>query len=271
MPADDIHPSSSVSQDRDFHAAHPSSSTWHTHPDIGSSASIFKNAVNTRIKNSSFTVNNIQAPGGSISVRSSGLDPLSKLYDEVASHAILNAGGRADEVRCYPGTREEVIGLVERWMDGKDGSAPNMMWLSGPAGAGKSAIVQTIAERCKNRRVQVASFFFFRGDPTRNSARPLAATLLYQIFRFYPRARQAIAAVLLDDPLLFDSSIQDQLNQLLASSLQDIPQPVDSPARRPIVLLIDGLDECDSEHKLSQRLILQALGHLVMQENSPLC
>jgi len=33
------------------------------------------------------------------------------------------------------------------------------MWLNGPAGAGKSAILQTIAERCKDNRL-AASFFF---------------------------------------------------------------------------------------------------------------
>ncbi|KAF5329379.1 hypothetical protein D9619_009216 [Psilocybe cf. subviscida] len=234
-----------------------------------SQASIFKNATNTRIKDSSFTIINnnnnniIQSLGDGIA------DPLKTLYDRVAPNAILNAGGRADEVKCYPGTREEVIDLTERWMEGKDGVAHGMMWLSGPAGAGKSAIVQTIAERCEERGVQAASFFFFRSDPTRSTAQPLVATLLYQIFKIYPPVRQAVASALSDDPLLFDASIQDQFNRLLSPALNDIPQPLESPTRRPVVLLIDGLDECDSEHKSSQRQILQALDYLLMQNNCP--
>ncbi|KAF5329417.1 hypothetical protein D9619_009148 [Psilocybe cf. subviscida] len=227
--------------------------------------SIFKNAKNPHIKNSSFTVNttNVNASGDGAP------DLLKKLYDQVAQNAILNAGGRADEVRCYPGTREEVIGLMERWMDGEDGGAPNMMWLSGPAGAGKSAIMQTIAERCKERGVQAANFFFFRADPTRSTAQPLVATLLYQIFEFYPPARQAVASVLSKHPLLYGASIQDQFNRLLLPGLQDIPQLVGSPARRPMVLLIDGLDECDSEKKTPQRQILQILDHILTQNNCP--
>ncbi|KAF5329374.1 hypothetical protein D9619_009210 [Psilocybe cf. subviscida] len=228
--------------------------------------SILKNAKNPHIKNSSFTVSNTT----NVKISGNGAsDPLQKLYDQVARNAILNAGGRADEVRCYPGTREEVVGLMEPWMDGKDSATPNMMWLSGPAGAGKSAIVQTMAERCRQRGVQAASFFFFRADPTRSTAHSLVATLVYQIFKFHPSARQAIATILSDDPLLFDGSIQDQFSQLLSLPWQDTSQLGDSPGRRPIVLLIDGLDECGSRDKSSQRQILQALDRLVMQDNSP--
>ncbi|KAF5329561.1 hypothetical protein D9619_009230 [Psilocybe cf. subviscida] len=216
--------------------------------------SFFKNAKTPIIQDTSFnvgTTTNVYLSGDSIS------DPLKKLFDHVATNAILNAGGRADE------------GLVEHWMAGKNGAAANMLWLSGPAGAGKSAIVQTIAERCKERGVPAANFFFFRADLTRSSARPLVATLLYQILKIYPPARQAVASALSNDPLLFDASIQDQFNQLLATSAQDIPQAPESPARRPVVLLIDGLDECDSKSKTPQRQILQALDILVMQNNSP--
>ncbi|KAF5329681.1 hypothetical protein D9619_009209 [Psilocybe cf. subviscida] len=198
-----------------------------------SQASIFKNATNTRIIDSSFTIinnnNNIQSSGDGVS------DSLKALYDRVAPNAILNAGGRADEVKCYPGTREEIIDLTERWMEGKDGVAHGIMWLSGPAGAGKSAIVQTIAERCKERGVQAANFFFFRSDPTRSTARPLVATLLHQIFKIYPPARQAVASVLSNDPILFDASIQDQFNQLFAPALRDTSQPLGCSARRLVV------------------------------------
>lgn len=38
---------------------------------------------------------------------------LDVLYRHVAPNAILNAGGRADEVRGHPGTREKVIGRIE--------------------------------------------------------------------------------------------------------------------------------------------------------------
>jgi hypothetical protein len=64
----------------------------------------------------------------------SGLNVLHKC---VAPNAILNAGGRADEVRCHPGTCKEVIGRIEKWRDAKDGLRAPIFWLSGPVGAGK--------------------------------------------------------------------------------------------------------------------------------------
>ncbi|KAF5312291.1 hypothetical protein D9619_003568 [Psilocybe cf. subviscida] len=259
MPTDNLCTTSSAPTDRDLHMASP---LRHRRSDGGPSSSIFHNATNTCIKKSSFIITNIQAQANSTS------DPLNKLYDRVATNAILNAGGRADEVRCYPGTREKVIGLIERWMD-SDNTTPNMMWLNGPAGAGKSAIVQTIAERCKERGVLAANFFFFRADPTRSTAQPLVATLLYQIVQASLIARQAITAVLSDNPLIFGASIQDQFNQLLSLPLHDTPQSLESPARRPIVLLIDGLDECDSKHKSSQAQIIQALDYLLVTNSPP--
>lgn len=44
------------------------------------------------------------------------LNPLAAVYQAASPNAILNTGGRADEVRCLPGTREEVIAKAERWM-----------------------------------------------------------------------------------------------------------------------------------------------------------
>ncbi|KAG6852264.1 hypothetical protein C0991_001442, partial [Blastosporella zonata] len=41
-------------------------------------------------------------------------------------------------------------------------------WLSGPAGFGKSAIMQTVAERLNGEGSLAASFFFLRGAGARS-------------------------------------------------------------------------------------------------------
>lgn len=43
-----------------------------------------------------------------------------------------------------------------------------MMWLFGPAGAGKSAIAKRIAELAAEKCLPVGTFFFSRTTPTRN-------------------------------------------------------------------------------------------------------
>ncbi|KAF5324210.1 hypothetical protein D9619_011363 [Psilocybe cf. subviscida] len=190
---------------------------------------------------------------------------LDRLLAIVASNVILNAGGRADEVRCYPGTREEVIGKVERWIDGDELLKGWMMWLSGPAGAGKSAISQTVAERCPKRGLHATNFFFFRGDATRNHTQPLVATLVYQLRRLYPTIDVILAECLTANPLICNASVEEQFEQLISSPIHMAQHS--SSIHCPIILIVDGLDECNDERK--QEKILLALHALVEADNSP--
>ena len=63
------------------------------------------------------------------------------------------------------------------------------MWLYGPAGVGKSAIAQTIAEQCHELKLLAASFFFSRTTAGRNDHSRLIATLIYQLCLSIPEIR----------------------------------------------------------------------------------
>ncbi|KAF5321904.1 hypothetical protein D9619_001833 [Psilocybe cf. subviscida] len=220
-------------------------------------ASVFANANDVRIRDSNFSITtNVNTATKSI---------LDVLYQRVAPNAVLNDGGRADDAKCHPGTREEVIGLIEEWMDAT--KSDRILWLSGPAGGGKTAIMKTITERAASRGVKTVNFFFFRGDSTRNSIQPVVPTLLYQLFEFYPTfGSQAVAEILSTRPRIFDGSIAQQCK--LISELTPIIRQ-SSPAGTPIVLLIDGLDECDVYAEQSQGDILRALEGLLKDNDSP--
>ncbi|KAF5324380.1 hypothetical protein D9619_011161 [Psilocybe cf. subviscida] len=211
--------------------------------------------------------------GGSFSITTNvntGNDPsLDVLHKRVAPNAIINAGGRAEDVRCHPGTREEVISRIEKWGNTQDGPTEPIFWFSGPAGAGKTAIVQTIAERCEQRGVPHANFFFFRADTSRSNAYPLMATLLHQIILLYPSLRGPMANILTINPLIFDSVLENQLVQLIVIPLRAIQ--LLSSAYRPLVLLVDGLDECDSESKRSQQQILRAFDTVMAEHPRLFC
>ncbi|KAF5324243.1 hypothetical protein D9619_011258 [Psilocybe cf. subviscida] len=225
-------------------------------PPVGT-FSILNNAQNNNIHGNTFVTN----------VKADTTRLLDALYRRVAPNAILNAGGRADEVRCHPGTREEVISRIEKWREAQDDPTTPIFWLSGPAGAGKSAIVQTVAERYIQQKVPQANFFFFRADSSRSTALPLVATLLHQIIRIHPSVRELVATSLIADPLIFDSSLEEQLTQVIVAPLRTIQQSSDS--HYPLVLLIDGLDECDSETKQSQRQILRAFDKVLAERPCP--
>ncbi|KAF8997560.1 hypothetical protein BDQ17DRAFT_1198270, partial [Cyathus striatus] len=73
-----------------------------------------------------------------------------------ASH---DAGERHDAPKCHPETRKTVLNNIMSWIN-SDNEATRIMWLYGPAGAGKSAIAQTTADECYSERKLAASFFF---------------------------------------------------------------------------------------------------------------
>ncbi|KAF5310019.1 hypothetical protein D9619_010162 [Psilocybe cf. subviscida] len=218
--------------------------------------SAFTNANDVRIKNSSLSITtNVNTAS----------EPLKVLYKRVAPHAISNEGGRADNPKCHPGTREEVIGLLERWMNAIEGD--RILWLSGPAGGGKTAIVKTLTERFTDRGICTINFYFFRGDSTRNGAQPLVPTLLYQLFELCsPSLEEAVAGILSRRPHVMDGSLSEQC-KFLSALFPTIRRSL--PASALVLILVDGLDECDVDAELSQPDLIRALASLVMEKDSP--
>ncbi|KIJ38608.1 hypothetical protein M422DRAFT_92583, partial [Sphaerobolus stellatus SS14] len=149
--------------------------------------------------------------------------------------------------QCTQDTREDVIYTIMQWATNED-SLP-ICWLNGPAGFGKSAIVQTVAERLAVRGTLAASFFFLRGAGLRTEFKRVLTTLAYHMTISIPAAKSVIQEALQRDPALPNYSIQDQFQQLIiAPVLKLIGQ------NHPKVVVIDALDEC-SEAKSIQAFI----------------
>ena len=143
------------------------------------------------------------------------------------------------------------------------------MWLYGPAGAGKSAIAQTIAELCHARCLLLASFFFSRTDPKRNNEKSLVASIAYQIALNLPQARDAIEAAVERDPAIFQYSIKAQLTTLIIKPLTQLSDTEffrSNPV--PYLIIIDGLDECYGRQV--QQHILDAVFSALEQPSVPL-
>lgn len=70
---------------------------------------------------------------------------IDRLFKNVAPGAFHDSGERFDQPKCHPNTRVAVIQDILDWLD--DLESPKLvMWVHGAAGAGKSAIAQTIAQ-----------------------------------------------------------------------------------------------------------------------------
>jgi hypothetical protein len=128
---------------------------------------------------------------------------------------------------------------------GEDGEEAQVMWIFGLVGTGKSAIAQTIAERCLAAGLLLAAFFFSRSDPTRNHPGSLVATLAYQIRANIVAFGDLIENYISQDPLLFTKSFETQLLTLIIKPLQTLAASGTLKDKSsPQLIIIDGLDEC---------------------------
>jgi hypothetical protein len=191
------------------------------------------------------------------------------LHRETATAAFHNSKERFDPPKCHPNTRLAVLTKIMKWIKWEEGLDAFIMWVYGPAGAGKSAIAQTIAEMCEEEMILLASFFFSRNDPSRSNVNPLIATIAYQITFNLPQVRDAILGAIERDPLIFSKSLAVQFKSLIVSPLQPLAEAgfFGKPISRRLVI-IDGLDEC-SDSKVQEN-ILEVLGNAQRQHQLPL-
>ncbi|KAF8338372.1 hypothetical protein F5887DRAFT_517372 [Amanita rubescens] len=187
-----------------------------------------------------------------------------KLY--ISEAAMHDSSARYPPPLCHPRTREKVLKIISDWIDD---SYPRqyIMWLNGPAGAGKSAIAQTIAERYKDNRL-AASFFFLRSTPDRGVADRLFLTLAWQLAKSIPETRPYIESALQMEPLLYAKSIGIQFDHLVVKVFENLLR--DNPGLRPekSLVIIDGADECATEQ--DQILFLTLIADALARTKIPL-
>ena len=194
-----------------------------------------------------------------------GRPPMELLKERIAPGAFHNSSERYDPPKCHPHTRLAVLEAIIDWI--QDGQKTSfLMWLYGPAGAGKSAIAQTIAEMCHKLGILAASFFWSRSAAGRNDETRLIATLAYQLIIAIPQVRIHVEAAIENDPVVFFRSVDAQMQSLIIGPLENAfpdrqQQAGDSGVPRLIIL--DGLDEC-SEPRV-QRYILEVISTAIQR------
>jgi len=178
------------------------------------------------------------------------------LRKNVASGAFHNSAERFDPPKCHPHTREAVLKEIMDWVRETD-KQQLLLWLYGPAGAGKSSIAHTIAEMCKEAGLLAADFFFSRTASERNHDRYLIATIVYQLTLSIPELRREVASAVEHDPLIFSRSISAQVQALIIEPFSKIRNVLENE-EIPGLVVIDGLDECSDAR--SQSNVITALG-----------
>ncbi len=187
-----------------------------------------------------------------------------------APNALHDSSARFDPPTCHPNTRLAVLECIMEWIFGSDNREALILWLYGPAGAGKSAILQSIAEKCVALDILLASFFFFRSDSTRNHPGSLVATIAYQIATRIPQVTSALDSAISRDPMIFKKSLDTQVQQLIVNPLRNLALSGFFKDRKttPRLVLIDGLDECNGHDQ--RRIVLLSIAKALREQNFPL-
>jgi len=191
---------------------------------------------------------------------------LDLLYQHTSPGAVHNSAERYDPPKCLPRTREAILQKIMEWVEMRAENMELFIWLYGPAGAGKSAISQTIAEICEQAGLLAASFFFSRTAAGRNDMSRLVLTIVSQLIQTIPEIRDSVLMALGSDPHIPSSTPASQMKNLVVDSLNKVPPAI--LAKRSPLIIIDGLDECGNPD--SQREILKFLASATSKLNAPL-
>jgi len=192
----------------------------------------------------------------------SGFPP--SFIDLVSMGAAHDSQERDPAPRCHPETRKKILEQIYEWANaGRDGAS--ILWLHGPAGAGKSAIAQTVAETCARRHQLAATFFFARTVAGRNAMKYLFPTIAFHIALSAPERRSTLDRILNNDPSIIHRCLGSV--DLLASLCQGSSETPPIPSS-PFLVVIDGLDECQGHD--NQCRILSQVSQTIHKHRIPL-
>lgn len=158
---------------------------------------------------------------------------------------VVDAGYRSNrhehKAHLMHGTRADILREIYEWATEAPKAPKHLIHvLSGAAGTGKSTIAYEVA-RCLDEEGKLgASFFFDRGSEALATTRFVFTTIAYQLALQQP---MTIAHYFVD---AIQSYLQRGRDQQMEFALDElIIRPLESKhSERPVVLVIDAVDEC---------------------------
>ncbi|KAK5701676.1 hypothetical protein LTR97_004494 [Elasticomyces elasticus] len=166
--------------------------------------------------------------------------------------AAFNSRENQHEPMCLPDTRVDLLHDITRWADGSD--EKSIYWLNGIAGTGKSTVARTVAKHYHDQGRLGGSFFFSRGGGDAGHAAGLFTTLAVQLAKNIHAVQPHICNAIAEHNEIAQSAFREQWEQLIVNPLLQAESAIEHSA---IVLVIDALDECDSEPDI--RMLLRLL------------
>ncbi|KAJ7483570.1 hypothetical protein FB451DRAFT_1393659 [Mycena latifolia] len=161
------------------------------------------------------------------------------LHRVSAGDAFHDSAERFPQPQCHPETRKDILDELWNWASETDPSSK--------PGVGRSPW---------------GSFFFKRGHSSRGNGNRLFATIAYQLAlpkqETHSDLNRLISRRAKKNPSILDRSLSAQLQELIFEPCRW------SSSGGILVIVIDGLDECDGQH--IQQEIIRAIGKRVYRQ-----
>ncbi|EIW79035.1 hypothetical protein CONPUDRAFT_30640, partial [Coniophora puteana RWD-64-598 SS2] len=124
-------------------------------------------------------------------------------------------------LQCLPGTRVDLLNTLETSLSQEE---PQIFWLFGESGSGKSSVAYSISERLRKKGLLAATFFFSRRHVSRSNTDRVFLTIAYRIGISHPRAKAVIVKAIQNDPELLscERSRREQFEKLVAEPLRSL-------------------------------------------------
>jgi hypothetical protein len=180
------------------------------------------------------------------------------LFTHSIQGAAHDSSARSPPPRCHPDTRIKINEHIVTWFYDKE-KDELLIWVYGPAGVGKSAIMQTLADSLAESKHLGASAFVSRPNG-RNSSRQLFITIAYQLAVHIEDYCTFITEKLSRDPALVNKGMVEQFKTFI---VEPFVERRIGAGGHPWGIILDGLDELD-EHR-SQREIIRLVADFVVQ------
>ncbi|KNZ78580.1 hypothetical protein J132_11220, partial [Termitomyces sp. J132] len=160
-------------------------------------------------------------------------------YDAILNDATLVCAP------CIEGTRIRILKQLYEWAEDCSPTSPQVFWLTGPAGSGKSTIACSVAKQFddsnKGLNILQASFFCSRQFEDTRSRANIIPTLVYQLAHHSKSFLRSLFDVNKLDSV---NKLGKQMNDLLVDPWQ-LSTSTESRILPPYLVVIDALDEID--------------------------
>ncbi|KAF7761258.1 hypothetical protein Agabi119p4_10667 [Agaricus bisporus var. burnettii] len=142
---------------------------------------------------------------------------VTQIMDLLSRHIIRGAAydssARTPPPRCHPDTRLKLIARITAWFEGRV-LLKLLLWITGPAGVGKSAVVQTFAEYLNKSGLLGESIFISRPNK-RNNPHGVFITIAYQLATRIEAYRDYVVEKISRDPESLSGNMQTQFTTFI--------------------------------------------------------